>query len=312
MEAKILSNTVVLMGGLGNQLFQLAAVLYVSPGQEYNLISDQASCRRNSLGAPEVSSFFENEDIKFQRNWRLGFVLQKVANRSIRASAVSGRDNKFVDFKQLAKFCFKIFRREQLLITNGTGFDPQLDFVDNPVTLVGYFQSYRYASNPNVYPVLQRLKLPDRSLVLQEKISESKRIQPLLVHMRFGDYLNEKGFGVLSPEYYAKAFQLAFTKEQFKQIWLFSDDVEIALSYIPSEFIGLVKSFSGEDFNTSETFELMRYAGSYIIANSTFSWWAAFLSKSDSPLIICPNPWFRDSQEPDELIPPNWIRLSGW
>lgn len=312
MEEKNLSNSVVLMGGLGNQLFQLAAVLYVSPGQDYNLISDQASCRRNSLGAPEVSSFFENEVIKFQGNWGLGFALQKIANRSIRSSAISGRDNKFVDFKLLAKFCFKTFRREQLLIANGTGFDPQLDFVDKPVTLLGYFQSYRYASNPNVYSVLHRLQFPDKSSILQEKISESKRIQPLLVHMRFGDYLNEKGFGALSPEYYNKALTLAFSKKQFKQIWLFSDDVEIALTYIPSEFIGLVKCFSGKDFNTSETFELMRYAGSYIIANSTFSWWAAFLSKSDSPLIICPNPWFRESQEPDELIPPNWIRLSGW
>jgi hypothetical protein len=180
------------------------------------------------------------------------------------------------------------------------------------VTLIGYFQSYRYASNPKVYAALQGLELPNKSLKLQERIAESKQVLPLLVHMRFGDYLSEKGFGVVSPKYYRDAIKLAVSTNQVRQIWLFSDDLEIALSYIPDEYVSLVKSFSGEEFSTSETFELMRYAGSYVIANSTFSWWAAFLSKTDSPLVICPSPWFRKSGEPNELIPPNWIRLSGW
>jgi hypothetical protein len=63
---------------------------------------------------------------------------------------------------------------------------------------------------------------------------------------------------------------------------------------------------------SAETLEIMRLGKAYIIANSTFSWWGAMLSKSENPLVICPDIWFKSQAEPLDLIPSSWKRVPAW
>jgi hypothetical protein len=69
--------------------------------------------------------------------------------------------------------------------------------------------------------------------------------------------------------------------------------------------------FSDLDLSTAETFTVMRQGHGFIIANSSFSWWAARLSTAADPLVIAPKPWFKNLDEPDNLIPPEWVRIDA-
>ena len=65
----------------------------------------------------------------------------------------------------------------------------------------------------------------------------------------------------------------------------------------------------GKGESSITTLEKMRCGSAYIIGNSTFSWWGSFLSHSINPPTIAPEPWFTGMNDPNELIPPEWIRM---
>jgi hypothetical protein len=81
-----------------------------------------------------------------------------------------------------------------------------------------------------------------------------------------------------------------------------------------NEFISLPPTFNvsviGENgLNPAETLELMRHGSAYVIANSTFSWWAAFLSYQSGCTKIMPAPWFQNMPSPIGIKPQDWIEI---
>jgi hypothetical protein len=74
---------------------------------------------------------------------------------------------------------------------------------------------------------------------------------------------------------------------------------------IPIEWI------DNTNLSASETLQLFRRCDGYIIANSSFSWWAAMLSQAVNPIVIAPTKWFRNLEDPKELIPPSWLRVNS-
>jgi hypothetical protein len=98
--------------------------------------------------------------------------------------------------------------------------------------------------------------------------------------------------------------------ESFSSIWVFTDSPNEIQEYLPPDRSTKVFIVPG-DLNTAETFELMRSAKAYIIANSTFSWWAAYLSYTKNPIIYAPDPWFKNIEDPASLIPSHWIKRFG-
>jgi hypothetical protein len=133
--------------------------------------------------------------------------------------------------------------------------------------------------------------------------------RPLVLHVRLGDYLQESKFGTLDLDYYSRALKELFEVSKHPRIWVFSDDIEQAKFLIEKKYLEFVRWFSDVDEPAAVTFEKMRLGHAYILGNSTFSWWSAFLSKTQDPPTIAPTPWFTGLQEPNELIPPNWKRL---
>jgi len=175
--------------------------------------------------------------------------------------------------------------------------------------LVGYFQSYFWSEKifeemMTICPKQTTQKFEElKALATQKKI--------LAVHVRLGDYLAIDTFGIPTSTYYENAIKLLCAETQYDELWLFSNEPEKAESYlgvIPRLDIRLIDDLENSPANV---LELMRYAHDYVIANSTFSWWGAFLSYNRSKKVVAPQPWFKGEPSPALLIPTNWNCLPG-
>lgn len=191
------------------------------------------------------------------------------------------------------------------------GFFPMKNYARNEL-LIGYFQSYRWVEQPNVAQVLKGiyLKNPSKAFLQFKELVTSQ--ETVMVHIRLGDYKFEPGFGILSKAYYSEGLDHISRNRGFDKILLFSNEPEVALCFIPNkykQFVVVVPEFDG---SASETLEAMRLAKSYLIANSTLSWWGAYLSYQSEPLVVAPTPWFKNSTDPSELLPSKWVRLNAW
>jgi predicted nucleic acid-binding Zn finger protein len=171
---------------------------------------------------------------------------------------------------------------------------------------VGYFQSYRWGGESQI-ALKKSLNFISKSATIETYESLAESEIPLVVHVRLGDYLLENGFGTPSPEYYAQAIKYALSTGTYGKIWLYSDDLPRAISLLPSDLDIELRMIDEIDASPTATLETMRFGKGYVIANSTFSWWGAFLSYSDNPLVIYPSPWFKSIESPAKLVPPTWV-----
>ena len=101
-----------------------------------------------------------------------------------------------------------------------------------------------------------------------------------------------------------------FTQYRFKKIWVFSDEIEKAKEFIPRKYFDYCRWINDDGESAVETLEKMRLGSAYIIGNSTFSWWGAFLSYTQNAPIIYPSPWFIGIDDPNQLIPANWVEIN--
>ncbi len=300
---------VFLTGGLGNQLFQLAAAVENSQGK-IELISKIGSPRLSERGDPEIASFGLPDFVSIQSppmNFKKFTV--KVIGLNLRAHF---NPKKFENgllwvYRSLGNvYLSVIFRRVlRLRVGRDVGFTPIGKLRSNDF-LVGYFQSFKYLSRITL-DKLSALKVrePSRDFLSYLERLQGKRI--LVVHVRLGDYMNEPKIGTLSQEYYQRALQeIDLTK--IDQTLVFSDSPELVKAYLPKD---LSPNFEivPKTFTSAETLMLMKAGSDFIISNSTFSWWGAMLSQNRNKRVIAPTPWFIAQDEPKDLLPSGWIKV---
>lgn len=307
---------IFLTGGLGNQLFQLAAGLSRENSQ---LVLDckLGSPRVNNLGIPDILDFqlpkHVRPDYRPNKNVFIpklsGFLLRR--GLQPRDTAIQMRLDKVIRSVLGSFLYFRYQSRVRVIQASDNGFfemdsSPQSEF------LIGYFQSYRWAYIPKVKRQLKSLSLINPSLELLSFIRRNQNTNSVLVHVRLGDYKEQENFGIPSIDYYESALKTVTNSQKIDRILLFSNEPELALSYIPTKFHPLtvvVPSFGG---SSAETLEAMRHAKGYIIGNSSLSWWGAKLSYTKSPTVIAPRPWFKSEAEPTDLIPAGWHRREAF
>lgn len=149
-----------------------------------------------------------------------------------------------------------------------------------------------------------------------EEINKSNSIS---LHIRRGDYINlESFFRVLPISFYQSASELILEKQPDAKFFIFSNDLEWArqnLKFLNNlEFVDLDynKDYTGKA--DIEEFFLMKHCKHNIIANSSFSWWPAFLNSNINKMVIAPKIWFNDegmkkSFEANPLVENNWISI---
>lgn len=303
-----------LMGGLGNQLFQIARGLHgLNSSDSLVCLYIRGITKLNSTGLPEVSGIFSitSDKIRYQE-CKPNYFQLKLFKFGIRISAAS---TEFSCLKKSAKlligFALQLFfiRGQTFFIANGVGYCGE-DPTKQNVCLVGYFQSYNYSAA--ISRVLDEGKELPIELATNAKtlVLEAKRIQPIIVHVRLGDYSLEAKFGTLSEVYYRDAFSI-YEKDSTPSIyWVFSDEPEEAKKLFQNLNAKDLRFIDDKGLTSIEILQIMREGRDYIIGNSTFSYWAALLSRNKNARVIAPSKWFKELQTPSGLYPPHW-RLVG-
>jgi len=306
---------VSLTGGLGNQMFQLARALAENKDARIQIVQSLGQPRRDSYGNLEIQGFElpEHVEIMNPTQTKANLLIQKMAGYVLRMgisprSYEKGLIRASIIFLSQFSLQVQLGIKVRLEIGNGVGYSRETR--TNPKKLlIGYFQSYVWAQKPGVYKIMQSLRPTEesRDYSLLRKKSESER--PIIVHIRLGDYLNEKDFGVLSVRYYEESIRELWDSGEFGSIWAFSDEPEKAKNLLPEDLLAQIFWVPQAGLTSAQVLQLMRLGYGYVIGNSTFSWWGAFLSYREQAKVIAPNPWFLNLEDPEKLIPDDWKRI---
>lgn len=306
---------VILMGGLGNQLFQYALAMRLCSDKDSKIILDQnlGTLRFNKQGQPELEGFLLSDSIALDETRLTPKLPKRVVGLLIRAHLniklpYTYLSNSFL--RLFAKIVLSIYFKENIKIFVAQDAGMNSSFEMNSKNLfIGYFQTYRYSDSEQEYLELKSITPKDFGLTYLELATRAQVEQPLVVHVRLTDYRVEEKFGVPSFEYYRQAIEMHWQTNRYKKIWLFSDDSESSLYFIPEEFRKYVVELTDEELDSVQTLNVMRLGHGFVLGNSTFSWWAAYLSKNVNPLVIFPSPWFTGMPDPKEMWPISWVPI---
>jgi hypothetical protein len=192
-------------------------------------------------------------------------------------------------------------------IGSGIGFDSMLA-AKRGNFLTGYFQSYRYVESEVKKSELMGIKCTSNDPTFQDLFQKSRTQKPILIHVRLGDYKQDPVFGILGEDYFKTAISLITKISTARAIWLFSDEPKSAIDLLPEAIRGEIYVVPNE-LTPAETFDIMRNCSDFVISNSTFSWWAAYLARNTAAKVLYPDPWFSGKITPNEMSPPDWITI---
>ena len=196
-------------------------------------------------------------------------------------------------------------------------FQQELATIKSSAFIKGYFQSYKYWNGledtvRKIFHINEN-KLDEINARLLFKI---KNTNSIAVHIRRGDYITDsvtqQFHGNCSFEYYMNAIHFIASKTKNFTLVFFSDDsnwVQSQFEHIPFSKIFLSHNF---DQNSWKDLYLMQYCQHNIIANSSFSWWAAWLNQNPDKIVVAPKKWFAVSESEkntNDLIPSEWFRM---
>jgi hypothetical protein len=290
-------------GGLGNQLFQYAAGRYYAKqyGAAMSIAVDPAwNAQCNGLPRPCLLQHFSIPARMEERSLRDRILL---TDKPWLQAAV-------IPFKRA--FRVQVFNEQPGHLYH---FLPDLPLEPHVETLYlqGYFQTHLLVGE--VADELREdliFKEPPQGTnrELLQKISQSRN--PVSLHVRRGDsILPWEGKVVLSTDYYYQAISIMKERLVDPTFFVFSDDMDFVKESLRWD-ARMVFVEHNDDFTAHEDLRLMSSCHHHIIANSTFSWWGAWLTPRLDKTVIAPSRWFlAGDNRHQNLIPPDWILLDS-
>jgi Glycosyl transferase family 11 len=275
-------------GGLGNQLFQYAAGRQLAEKNHTRLKLDIENYKRDNRRSYSLHHF------------------------NIQEKFCTPFDKKIINGKERVRKFLNKKESPAIYTEQNLSFDKKVLELGNNTYLDGYWQSEKYFNGiEKIIRTEYRMKEPLSGInkMFADKIESLNAVS---IHVRRGDYVKDKnanaGHGVCGLDYYQQAIAYLTGTLAHPYFFIFSDDMEwtrtnLSTGSHPVEYI---------DHNAAADYEdlrLMSLCKHHIIANSSFSWWGAWLNESVGKKIIAPKKWFRAPVTNDDLIPEGWITL---
>ncbi|MBO4699780.1 alpha-1,2-fucosyltransferase [bacterium] len=286
---------VKMMGGLGNQMFQYAFGRALETNLQRKVFYDKSWFCQNFINVTPRN--FELETFGLSLNY-------------IDPTRLFFRSNQHSWFKILRQkikgkiICNKIYEQffsfEQLTTKSS-------------LYLEGYWQNPKYFEGIREiilkdFSFLELKNPEDRNLLNQISTCES-----VAVHIRRGDYANNpttnQYHGTCSIKYYQEAAEYIVSKIPNAKFFLFTDDpdfVKANFDFLPTKTL-----VSDKQRSEIDDLNLMHLCKHCIIANSSFSWWGAWLSQNPEKIVIAPEKWYKNEEanEQCKIVPKDWIKI---
>lgn len=275
--------TVKLKGGLGNQMFQYA-------------LGRALSLKHNVPLSLDLGYLLDHTP-------RAGFTFRDYALDVFALSVKLLKEKEILMHKIIRKIIPRKGKEKSF------AFDPTILLLKDGVYLDGYWQSEKYFSG--IADVIRKdftLKklLPEKYQIIKNDIEQTASVS---MHIRRGDYVNNAFHPTLDMDYYKSALAYISEKTIVEKVYIFSDDMawckEHVVLDVPTVFVN--EEYAGK-YDEGHMM-LMSACKHFIIANSSFSWWAAWLSENKDKIVVAPKKWFNDDTNTDDLIPEHWIRM---
>ncbi len=297
--------TVYCQGGLGNQIFQFIIGYILAKKNKINLRINIASFN---------SDHRQYELDRFPEIYKLNIPKIKYYNFSDKIYFyLYPKFFKILKMLKVYKFLNYLFFLEKNEFENSPFiFNKDLlkkKFIKN-ITIRGFFQSEKYFIYYKKI-VLKFFKFPEiKNKFFQNYLDLIKNKNSVAIHIRRGDYLKPKVMrfhGILDESYYKKSINYINKKVKNPTFFIFSDDIILVKKNL--FFFNDIKHIFIDTKSSINDLNLMSNCKHFIIANSTFSWWGAWLSKNKNKIVCAPKKWVRAEISTPDVIPKSWIKI---
>lgn len=286
---------VKLIGGLGNQMFQYALGRHLSQKNKVELKIDITGFESYKLHKYSLDAFNIKKILASKSE------IDKFKKYQTRHGKKWFLYNKFIADNS------KYFQEKSF------AFDPAVLKLNDDVYIDGYWQSEKY------FKEIESTIRADFSFILnqgEKDLHISKLINncnAVSIHIRRADYVTSattnKTHGSCPIEYYEKAIDTVVEKINDPMFFVFSDDHNWAKQNIKNKYPIVYVNHNNSDYNYQDM-RLMASCKHNIVANSTFSWWGAWLNQNPNKIVVAPKKWFADaSKNEGDIVPPTWIGL---
>jgi hypothetical protein len=287
-----------LIGGLGNQMFQYAV------GRALSL----------RYGVPlrlDVSDF----------SWyglHQGFELQRIFNctEEIATKVDMRRVLSWQFFPGIRRLLLKpsmaLFRSKEFVVEPYFRYWEEIENIPSSCYITGYWQSEKYFSEFS-HQIRKNFSFREPLNRDNDEIANRMtRVNAVSLHVRRGDFVNNPTtmatHGLCSPDYYRKAIQYIAYRVSQPHFFIFSDDISWVKENLeigfPCQYVD-----HNQGAESHNDMRLMSLCQHHIIANSSFSWWGAWLNPSDEKIVVAPKRWFAKQIDTRDLLPPGWVSL---
>jgi hypothetical protein len=289
---------IYLKGGLGNQLFQYA-------------FGRALQWKLNCVVKFDLS-FFDSQSKRLMCLDKFNTNLKVASNDEIQSSLKL----KSTFLEKLIGFLSKKDRKNPLCIEKNLSFDEVYLSEKHKSYFKGYWQSEKYFKDIDeilrkeltiTYPPSERNSLAMESIKLDQNA--------VSLHIRRGDYISEDKtneiHGICGMDYYYNAVSLLKNRIGNFNLYIFSDDI----FWVKENFkypCNKVYIDWNDDNTNYEDLRLMSLCKHNIIANSSFSWWGAWLNNNPKKIVIAPKRWFADENwnaHSKDIIPGAWVKI---
>lgn len=280
-------------GGLGNQMFQYAL---------YKKLESM-----NKDVAFDTSFFRSKQNLRELEIGVFGVQYRTITDKEAAFIRGYGYQDSIID---KIKYKLKPSNMEEYRDTIES-FQPEVLKKDN-VYLRGYWQSEKYFKDIRS-TILEEFAFPMHIRENMNDLTEKMQAEnSVSIHVRRSDYLSEqnaKVYGnICTEKYYENAVKYIESQIENPHFYVFTDDLEWAENYFKGDNYTIVDKNRGKDSYVD--IYLMSCCKHNIIANSSFSWWGAWLNQNPDKRVLAPKKWFHN-HEKEEIVCEDWIRIEN-
>lgn len=272
------------MGGMGNQMFQYALGRNLSLMYNVPLKIDLSFLKNRNMGPNFVYRDYDLDVYNVNGDFDLSNVVQVVALN----------EPHFNFSNTLSEHVGDLLKKGVPILLNG--------YWQSPF----YFREFEYKIRDDFK---FRNKIEDADDYIIDMLYKIRSTNSVLINVRRTDYLNTNFHGVMGVDYIEQARSIIESKVENLNYFIFSDDIEWCRENINLPNMTIVDhSYKGDRFEYY--LQLMSNCKHFIIPNSSFAWWSAWMNTNSDKIVIAPKKWINDVNiDTNDITPSDWIRI---